>query len=118
LSANVLALLIRFVLGGAVVSLVAAFAASLRSKAIAGILGAAPTIALVSLASSAQVHKRAFVTEQGYSMMLGAVALLVYCASAAALLKAPKIAAPLAIALPSLAWLLTAGLLHELQVIQ
>jgi Protein of unknown function (DUF3147) len=69
---------IRFLAGGAVVSLVAIVADVLRPKSFAGLFGAAPSVALATLTLAFWKHGGDYVSIEGRSMILGAVALAVY----------------------------------------
>ena len=81
------ALLFRFLLGGAFVSLFAAVGSAFKPKTFAGLFGAAPPIALVSLAIAFHEHAPAHVARLGRSMLLGAVGLAGYSASCLLLLR-------------------------------
>lgn len=67
--------LIRFIAGGAVVSIFALIGDVLRPKSFAGLFGAAPSIALVSLFLAAFAHGLEYVTTEAKSMIAGAAAL-------------------------------------------
>jgi hypothetical protein len=71
-------MLVRFLIGGAVVSVFAALADVLRPKSFAGILGAAPSIALATLALTVRSRGAVYASIEARSMIIGAVALLVY----------------------------------------
>jgi hypothetical protein len=71
-------LAIRFLLGGAIVSLFSVTGDLWRPKSFAGIFGAAPSVALASLALTAGKQGPAVVAVLGRSMVLGSVALLAY----------------------------------------
>lgn len=62
--------LIRFVVGGAVVSAFALIADILRPKSFAGLFGAAPSVALVSLALGTLLHGRDYVAALSVSISL------------------------------------------------
>src|ERR1051326_5094347 len=79
-------ILARFLVGGAVVSLFAIIGDLLRPKSFAGIFGAAPSVALATLGLTVATHGGAYAALEGRSMMVGAVALLVYSAVLARLL--------------------------------
>src|SRR5690242_3493526 len=71
-------MLVRFLIGGVTVSLFAMLGDLLRPKSFAGLFGAAPSIALASLALT--VHNRGglYASVEARSMIVGAAALLVY----------------------------------------
>lgn len=64
----------RFLIGGAVVSVFAALADVLRPKSLAGILGAAPSIALATLALTIRSRGAVYASVEARSMVIGAVA--------------------------------------------
>ena len=70
--------LIRFLAGGIVVSLFAIVGDVLRPKSFAGLFGAAPSVALATLTLAFWKHTGAYVSTEGRSMILGAIALAVY----------------------------------------
>ncbi len=71
-------LLIRFLIGGIVVSLFAALGDVLRPKSFAGLFGAAPSIALATIGLTLHQDGRAYAALECPSMMLGAFAFFVY----------------------------------------
>jgi Protein of unknown function (DUF3147) len=79
--------LVRFVVGGLAVSAFAALADMLRPKTFAGLFGAAPSIALATLAITLSKDGRAFAAVEGRSMILGAFALAIYSWIVCLLLK-------------------------------
>jgi hypothetical protein len=70
---------IRFLAGGLVVSLFAIMGDLLRPKSFAGLLGAAPSVALATLMLTFSKHGGVYVATEARSMILGAVALAIYC---------------------------------------
>lgn len=101
-------MLARFLIGGAVVSLFAVLGDLLRPKSFAGIFGAAPSIALATLALTVHQRGGAYAGLEARSMMAGAAALLVYTWVACRLLwtgRSSALAVTL-IALPT--WLVVA----------
>lgn len=71
-------LLIRFVVGGLIVSVFAVIGDILRPKSFAGIFGAAPSVALASLGLTFFADNEGYAAIEGRSMLLGAVALGLY----------------------------------------
>jgi hypothetical protein len=65
--------LIRFLVGGVVVSLFAALGDALRPKSFAGLFGAAPSIALATLGLTIRQNGKAYAVLECRSMMLGAL---------------------------------------------
>lgn len=71
-------IIIRFIVGGAVVSAFAVIGDVLKPKTFAGIFGAAPSVALATLGLTFALHGPAYASKEGLSMMAGALALIVY----------------------------------------
>lgn len=71
-------LVIRFVIGGLVVSAFAVIGDMLRPKAFAGIFGAAPSVALATLGMTFIMHGGSYAGTEGRSMLAGAAALFLY----------------------------------------
>ena len=70
---------VRFVAGGLIVSAFAILGDVLRPKSFAGLFGAAPSIALATLTMATFKEGSAYVSIEGRSMILGAIALSLYC---------------------------------------
>lgn len=70
--------LLRFVIGGLVVSLFAMFGDALKPKSFAGLFGAAPSVALATLAITVASDGKAYASSEACSMIAGAVALGLY----------------------------------------
>jgi Protein of unknown function (DUF3147) len=79
--------LLRFLIGGVVVSAFALCGDMLRPKSFAGLFGAAPSVALASLALTLNRHSASYVAMEGKSMVFGAIAFLGYAYVAGQLLK-------------------------------
>jgi len=104
--------LLRFVLGGAVVSVFAILADVLRPKSFAGLFGAAPSVALASLGLAVANHGADYAAVEATSMVAGAVALGVYSLSVCYLLMVRRWHALAATIFCLLVWLAVAfGLL-------
>jgi Protein of unknown function (DUF3147) len=71
-------LLIRFLVGGAMVTTFAMIADVVRPKSFAGIFGAAPSVALATLALSLHKQGASYAATEARSMIVGAVALVLY----------------------------------------
>jgi uncharacterized membrane protein len=69
---------IRFVVGGIVVSAFAMLGDVLRPKSFAGLFGAAPSVALATLGIAVCRHGATYASTQSLWMMAGAAALAVY----------------------------------------
>ncbi|GAC1429127.1 MAG: DUF3147 family protein [Acidobacteriaceae bacterium] len=74
-------LLIRFAIGGLVVSAFAAIGDIFSPKSFAGLFGAAPSIALATLGLAVAHQGRAYAATAARSMILGAAAFLLYAAA-------------------------------------
>ena len=70
--------LLRFLIGGTAVSLFAVLGDVLRPKSFAGLFGAAPSIALPTLAMALAAQGPAYASREGRTMMAGALALFLY----------------------------------------
>ena len=71
-------LLLRFLIGGTVVSLFAILGDISRPKSFAGLFGAAPSIALATLGLTIASHGREYAAIEARSMVLGAIAFFFY----------------------------------------
>ncbi len=69
---------LRFAIGGIVVSTFSAIGSILRPKTFAGLFGAAPSVALATLALTFHKDGHAYAALEGRSMTLGTVALAAY----------------------------------------
>jgi hypothetical protein len=69
---------LRFLAGGLIVSAFAILGDVLRPKSFAGLFGAAPSIALATLTLAFLKESPAYVATEGRSMVLGALAFLLY----------------------------------------
>jgi uncharacterized membrane protein (GlpM family) len=97
--------IIRFLVGGIAVSLFSAMGDVLRPKSFAGLLGAAPSIAVATLALTISGKGVGDAESEARSMMLGAVALCLYSASVCHLTSHRHMPAMLATALMLPVWL-------------
>lgn len=68
----------RFLLGGLVVSLFAVIGDVVRPKGFAGLFAAAPSVALATLALTCLSEGRAYAALEARSMILGAIAFVIY----------------------------------------
>jgi len=71
-------ILARFIIGGAIVSAFAIIGDILKPKSFAGLFGAAPSVALATLAMTIVSDGPSYAAIEGRSMMAGAVAFFVY----------------------------------------
>ena len=70
--------LVRFLVGGVVVSAFAVLSDVLRPKSFAGLFGAAPSVALATLGIAVYRHGPDYAAFQSQAMTAGAVALAIY----------------------------------------
>jgi hypothetical protein len=82
--------IIRFLVGGVVVSLFAALGDVLRPKSFAGLFGAAPSIALATIGLTIRQDGKVYAALECRSMMLGAVAFFIYALLVSWLLRRCK----------------------------
>jgi hypothetical protein len=71
-------ILIRFLIGGIFVSTFSLIGDSFQPKSFAGLFGAAPSVALATLALAVTIDGRHNAAVQSTSMMIGAIALFCY----------------------------------------
>ena len=71
-------MLFRFLIGGAVVAAFSALGDVLKPKSFAGLFGAAPSVALATLALTIATDGPSYAAKEARSMIAGAIAMLVY----------------------------------------
>ena len=71
-------ILIRFFIGGAVVSAFAVIGDLFKPKTFAGLFGAAPSVALATLGLTVISHGKLYAAIESRSMLLGSIALFFY----------------------------------------
>jgi hypothetical protein len=71
-------IVVRFFIGGLVVSAFSLISDLLKPKTFAGLFGAAPSIALATLALTVMKEGKQYAALEGRSMILGAIALFAY----------------------------------------
>jgi uncharacterized protein DUF3147 len=71
-------ILIRFVIGGAIVSVFAVVGDLFQPKSFGGLFGAAPSVALATLGMTVVAEGAHYAATEAHSMMAGAIALFVY----------------------------------------
>ena len=79
-------ILLRVMVGGAVVSIFAVLGDFLKPKSFAGLFGAAPSVALVTLGLTISRQGSAYAAIEARSMIAGSVAFLIYALFVALLL--------------------------------
>ena len=93
-------IVVRFVIGGIVVSLFSVISDLFRPKSFAGLFGAAPSVALATMGLTIHREGRAYAALEARSMILGAIAFLVYAMAVSWVLRRyrpPAVIATLAI---------------------
>jgi hypothetical protein len=104
--------IIRFMVGGLVVSAFAMLGDVLRPKSFAGLFGAAPSVALATLGIALYQHGADYAIVQSHAMIAGALALAVYSVVVCHLLMRAQLRAAVATLLSVVIWLIVAfGLL-------
>ena len=81
-------LLARFLIGGVFVSFFSAVAEVFRPKSFAGLFGAAPSIALATLAITIGEKGKAYAAIEAHFMIFGAIAFCCYAMTACWILRA------------------------------
>jgi hypothetical protein len=71
-------IVIRFLVGGAVVSTFALIGDLLKPKSFAGLFGAAPSVALATLGLTVAAEGASYAAIEARSMMAGAIAFFIY----------------------------------------
>jgi len=96
--------LLRFCIGGLAVSGFAVLSDIFRPKSFSGLFGAAPSIALSTLVIALYRQGPHTMAEEGRSMVLGAVALWLYCIAVCWLMERRNVGAFWATAMSVLVW--------------
>jgi Protein of unknown function (DUF3147) len=103
---------VRFLVGGVMVSAFAMLGDILRPKSFAGLFGAAPSVALATLGIAVYRHGADYAAQQSWAMTAGAIALAVYSVVVCQLLMRVRLRALPATLLSFAVWLIVAfGLL-------
>jgi Protein of unknown function (DUF3147) len=93
-------IIVRFFIGGLVVSVFSLVSDLLKPKTFAGLFGAAPSVALATLALTVTKDGKLYAAIEGRSMVLGAIALLAYAAALSHVLMRFRVSAlPVALVL-------------------
>jgi hypothetical protein len=104
--------LVRFLVGGVMVSAFSMLGDILRPKSFAGLFGAAPSVALATLGIAVYEHGANYAAQQSWAMTAGAIALAVYSVVVCQLLIRARLRAAPATLLSLVVWLIVAfGLL-------
>jgi urea transporter len=96
--------LIRFFIGGFAVSAFAVLGDVLRPKSFAGLFGAAPSVALATLAIAFWNRGPGYAALEGRSMVIGSVALCLYSIAVCQLMKRYEVPALTATLVSLVAW--------------
>ncbi|GIQ75381.1 DUF3147 family protein [Bradyrhizobium sp. ma5] len=107
---------LRFLIGGVVVSAFSMLGDILRPKSFAGLFGAAPSVALATLGIAIYQHGAAYAGQQSSAMTAGAIALAVYSVFVCQLLIRARLRAASAAVLSFVIWLIVAFSLLPLTV--
>ena len=83
-------ILARFVIGGVIVSVFAIIGDILKPKSFAGLFGAAPSVALATLAMTVVSDGPSYAAIEGRSMMAGAIAFFAYASLASRIMMRYK----------------------------
>lgn len=86
-------LIVRFMVGGVVVSVFAMTGDVLRPKSFAGLFSAAPSVALATLALTIHKQGKPYAAQEAASMLLASIAFIVYAAAASYILRRWRISA-------------------------
>ncbi len=75
-------MVLRFVIGGAVVSAFAVLAEIFRPKSFAGLFSAAPSIALATIGITIARHGKMYASTEAHTMLYGAIGFFCYASAA------------------------------------
>jgi hypothetical protein len=93
-------IIVRFFIGGLVVSVFSLISDLLKPKTFAGLFGAAPSVALTTLALTVVKDGKQYAAIEAHSMILGAIALFAYSLTLSHILLRFKLSAlPVALVL-------------------
>jgi uncharacterized membrane protein (GlpM family) len=101
-------LALRFVLGGAIVSMFAVIAELFKPRSFSGLFGAAPSVAIATLALTYATDGRAAAATAARWMVAGAIALFVYSSCCVVICRGRQLPVWLGAATAWLAWLAVA----------
>src|ERR1700758_81974 len=86
-------ILIRFLVGGAVVSAFAIIGDLLKPKSFAGLFGAAPSVALATLGLTIATEGTSYAATESRSMIAGAIAFLAFACCVSRVMMRYKVSA-------------------------
>jgi len=99
---------LRFIVGGLFVSIFAMLGEALRPKSFAGLMGAAPSVALATISLTVIGKGKSFAALEARSMILGAAAFLIYACLVSRCLMRRKWSAVMTTSLLLVVWLCSA----------
>jgi hypothetical protein len=88
--------ILRFLIGGIVVSFFAMAGDVLRPKSFAGLFSAAPSVALATVSLAIHMEGRRYAAHEAACMIFGALAFCVYAAAASLVLRRARTSAHVA----------------------
>lgn len=94
----------RFMIGGAIVSAFSLLGGLFKPRTFAGLFGAAPSVALATLALTFRKEGASYAAIEGRSMIIGAVALSLYCLLVWLLIRKLRLKVPLAASAGLMMW--------------
>lgn len=97
-------LVIRFLVGGVVVSVFAMIGDVVRPKSFAGLFSAAPSVALATVTLTLHKQGKPYAAHEAASMLLASIAFIVYAAAASYILRRWQIGALLTTLLTMPIW--------------
>jgi uncharacterized membrane protein (GlpM family) len=86
-------LVIRFLIGGSIVSAFAALGDILNPKSFAGLFGAAPSVAIATISLTVAREGSGYAAIEARSMIIGAIAFIVYACSVSYVIQRFKLSA-------------------------
>lgn len=104
--------LVRFIVGGSIVSAFAIIGDVLKPKSFAGLFGAAPSVALATLALTVVAEGTSYAATEGRSMMAGAIAFFIYASLVSRIMMRYKFRAILVTLCLVPVWLGVAGSIY------
>ena len=107
-------ILTRFIVGGAIVSAFAIIGDVLKPKSFAGLFGAAPSVALATLAMTVVSDGSPYAAIEGRSMLAGAFAFFIYASIVSRIMMRYKVRAILVTLSLLPLWLGVAGSVYYL----
>ena len=109
-------IILRFLIGGFVVSVFSLISDLFKPKSFAGLFGAAPSVALATLCLTVSTEGKVIAGTEAHSMVIGAVSLLIYSSVVSYVLLRHKLPALRVTLWGLLLWLGTALVLWYLMV--